>query len=31
MTSPSSNSQISGPWYTAFFRKGHLLALSIII
>ncbi|MGK0370509.1 MAG: multidrug efflux pump subunit AcrB, partial [Glaciecola sp.] len=31
MTSPSSNNQISGPWYTAFFRKGHLLALSIII
>ncbi len=23
--------QIHAPWYTAFFRKGHLLALSIII
>jgi len=23
--------QESGPWYTAFFRNGHLLALSIII
>lgn len=31
MNSPSSNHHVSGPWYTAFFRKGHLLALSIII
>lgn len=27
----SDSNLISGPWYTAFFRKGHLLALSIII
>lgn len=26
-----SSSQNKAPWYTAFFRKGHLLALSIII
>ncbi|OFA32810.1 acriflavine resistance protein B [Glaciecola punicea] len=34
MSSPSpqeQNSATSYPWYTAFFRKGHLLALSIII
>jgi multidrug efflux pump len=31
MTPSSSPQQISGPWYTAFFRKGHLLVLSIII
>jgi multidrug efflux pump subunit AcrB len=26
-----SDSKAKAPWYTAFFRKGHLLALSIII
>lgn len=31
MNLSSSNHHASGPWYTAFFRKGHLLALSIII
>lgn len=31
MSLPSSNHRVSGPWYTAFFRNGHLLALSIII
>ena len=31
MSLPSFNHPVSGPWYTAFFRKGHLLALSIII
>ena len=31
MNLASSNHHVGGPWYTAFFRKGHLLALSIII
>ena len=26
-----SNAQPNSPWYTTFFRRGHLLALSIII
>ena len=31
MIEQAHNSTNQGPWYTAFFRKGHLLALSIII
>lgn len=31
MTEQKNNSENQGPWYTAFFRKGHLLVLSIII
>jgi multidrug efflux pump subunit AcrB len=31
MSNQAPESSNVGPWYTAFFRKGHLLALSIII
>lgn len=31
MIEQAQNSTKQSPWYTAFFRKGHLLALSIII
>jgi multidrug efflux pump subunit AcrB len=31
MSNGAFDTQSGSPWYTAFFRKGHLLALSIII
>jgi len=31
MTKPTLPTNEQSPWYTAFFRKGHLLVLSIII